>query len=228
MSVHRLDLGYFIRPPAETDGHHPRAEPVLAYLVRRPEGTILFDTGMGQVDDETEAHYRPHRRELPAALATLRLTPADITLVVNCHLHFDHCGGNPLFGSTPIVVQAGELDTARTNPEYTVESLVSFTGVRYSVVDGEAELLPGVWILPTPGHTAGHQSLAVRQPDGTLILAGQAHDAASLFAGEWLARAAVRDGLGEPRPSYAGFLDRIAEFDPRRVLFAHDASVWEP
>ena len=97
---------------------------------------------------------------------------------MNCHLHFDHCGGNPLL-----------------------------TG-----------LWPGVWIVPTPGHTAGHQSLVVRRCDGSIVLAGQAHDGASGFAADELAR----------RPGYRAFLDRLAEFDPRRVLFAHDNSVWEP
>ena len=93
---------------------------------------------------------------------------------------------------------------------------------------GEAEIRPGVWIIPTPGHTDGHQSLVLRQPDGTVVLAGQAHDFASHFASDHLARQAAADGAEPPLPTYRPWLDRLLDFAPRRVLFAHDASVWEP
>jgi len=225
--IRRLDLGYFVRPAAETGGPQPRVEPVLGYLVRRDEQLILFDSGMGAAGPATEAHYRPYRRPLPDALAAAGYRVEDVDLVVNCHLHFDHCGGNPLLAGRPVLVQATELAAARA-PGYTVPDLVDFTGVAYRELDGEAEPWPGVWIIPTPGHTEGHQSLVVRGSDGSVILAGQAHDAASLFAADELARRAARDGLAAPLPDYRAFLDRLADFDPRRVLFAHDNSVWEP
>ncbi|MFC1409993.1 N-acyl homoserine lactonase family protein [Streptacidiphilus sp. N1-12] len=226
-AVRRLDLGYFVRPASETDGSQPRVEPVLAYLVRRDDGLILFDTGIGAVDSETEAHYRPRRRALQGALRDAGVTLADVSLVVNCHLHFDHCGGNPLLGGTPILVQAVELATARRG-DYTMDALVDFPGAIYEEIAGECEIRPGVWIVPTPGHTDGHQSLVVRQTDGTVVLAGQAHDFASQFGSDQLARRAAREGLEPPLPPYRPWLERLSEFDPRRVLFAHDCSVWEP
>jgi N-acyl homoserine lactone hydrolase len=225
--VLRLDLGYFVRPAAETLGPHPRVEPVLAYLVRRPEGLLLFDTGIGAADAGTEAHYRPRRRPLEGALAAAGVSLTDITLVVNCHLHFDHCGGNPALAGTPILVQDVELEAARRGA-YTVDALVDFPGAAYEEISGEAEVWPGVWIVPTPGHTAGHQSLVVREPDGTVVLAGQAHDFASHYAADHLARQAALDGVAPPLPPYRPWLERLAAFDPRRVLFAHDCSVWEP
>ncbi|MDH6133023.1 N-acyl homoserine lactone hydrolase [Kitasatospora sp. MAA4] len=226
-ALRRLDLGYFVRPASETGGPQPRVEPVLAYLVRRDEGLILFDTGVGAVDPETEAHYRPQRRALEGALAAAGVTPADISLVVNCHLHFDHCGGNPLLGGKPILVQAVELATARRGG-YTIDELIDFPGATYEELNGEVEVWPGVWIVPTPGHTDGHQSLVVRQSDGTVVLAGQAYDFASQFASDHLARHAARQGLEQPLPTYQRWLERLSEFDPQRVLFAHDCSVWEP
>ncbi|MGW2484203.1 N-acyl homoserine lactonase family protein [Streptomyces sp. NPDC001571] len=226
-ALRRLDLGYFIRPAEETGGPQPRVEPVLAYLVRHDQGLILFDTGIGKADPETEAHYRPQRRDLRDALSTAGVALADISLVVNCHLHFDHCGGNPLMGGKPILVQDVELATAR-NGDYTFDELLDFPSARYEELTGEAEIWPGVWIIPTPGHTAGHQSLVLRQPDGTVVLAGQAHDFASHFASEQLARQASLHGVEQPLPTYQPWLERLADFDPRRVLFAHDCSVWEP
>ncbi|WP_445517176.1 MBL fold metallo-hydrolase [Streptomyces sp. NEAU-174] len=225
--VRRLDLGYFVRPAPETGGPEPRVEPVLAYLVRHDCGLILFDTGIGAADPETEAHYRPRRRALPEALAAAGVGLADVSLVVNCHLHFDHCGGNPLLGGRPILVQDVELATARGGG-YTFDELLDFPGATYEELAGEAEIWPGVHIIPTPGHTDGHQSLVVRQPDGTVILAGQAHDFGSEFASDHLARRAALDGVAQPLPPYRPWLDRLADFDPRRVLFAHDCAVWEP
>lgn len=226
-AVHRLDLGYFVRPAAETGGPQPRVEPVLAYLVEHDQGLVLFDTGIGTADPETEAHYRPRRRPLQEALSEAGAGLGDISLVVNCHLHFDHCGGNPLLGSTPILVQAEELATARRG-DYTFDELVDFPGATYEELTGEAEVWPGLWIIPTPGHTQGHQSLVVRQSDGTVILAGQAHDVASRFASDHLARQAALHGLEQPLPAYPHWLERLTDFDPRRVLFAHDCSIWEP
>jgi N-acyl homoserine lactone hydrolase len=226
-TIRRLDLGYFVRPADEVDGVTPRVESVLAYLVTRPEGLLLFDTGMGTGDDELEQHYRPHRRPVEAALAAAGVSLADISLVANCHLHFDHCGGNVLLAGVPIVAQATELALAR-GADYTVPELVDFPGVAYRELDGEAEIWPGVWIIPTPGHTDGHQSLVVRQDDGTIVLAGQAHDFASEFAGAALARRAAADGVAAPLPGYRPWLDRLLAFDPRAVMFAHDSSVWQP
>jgi glyoxylase-like metal-dependent hydrolase (beta-lactamase superfamily II) len=227
MPVRRLDLGYFVRPASETGGPQPRVEPVLAYLVEHDRGLILFDTGIGSADPETEAHYRPRRRDLRNALSAAGVALDDIALVANCHLHFDHCGGNPLLGGKPILVQNVELATARSG-DYTFDELIDFPDASYEEIAGEAEVWPGVWIVPTPGHTRGHQSLVVRQADGTVVLAGQAHDFASHFGSDQLARQAALHGVEQPLPAYQPWLERLAEFDPRRVLFAHDCSVWEP
>lgn len=119
-AVRRVNLGFFIRPAQEVGGPEPRVEPVLGYLVRRPEGILLFDTGLGAADEGTEAHYRPHRRDLNEALAAAGVTPAEISHVVNCHLHFDHCGGNRLLPGragfcSPTTPPFGNLPTADTH-----------------------------------------------------------------------------------------------------------------
>jgi N-acyl homoserine lactone hydrolase len=225
--VRRVDLGYFIRPAEETGTGQPRVEPVLGYVVAHASGLLLFDTGLGEADAETEAHYRPRRRALPDALRQAGTDIGDVRWVVNCHLHFDHCGGNPALAGRPIVVQSTELASAR-QPDYTVAELVDFPGALYEEVQGEIELLPGVWIVPTPGHTAGHQSVVVRCGDGTVILAGQAHDTASAYAAELWAAEAQRVGTRDGLPSVSDWIERLQAFDPRRIVFAHDSSVVEP
>jgi N-acyl homoserine lactone hydrolase len=230
-TVQRVDFGYFIRPAEETGTGAPRAEPCLGYLVRHPDGVVLLDTGMG-ADPDVDAHYRPRRQDLQTALAGAGATLGDVGLVVNCHLHFDHCGGNPQLAGRPVFAQRTELDAARAEG-YTLPELVDPPGLRYELLDGEAEILPGVFVVPTPGHTAGHQSLVVRRSDGTVVVAGQAHDTATAYSADALAWRAHRDGPapGVPAPEVPappGWLDRLMEFDPARVVFAHDQAVWVP
>jgi glyoxylase-like metal-dependent hydrolase (beta-lactamase superfamily II) len=226
--VARLVLGTFIRPAAESGTGAARVEVVLGYVVRHSGGLLLFDTGIGVADDETEAWYRPTRVPLAGALGSIGLALRDVDLVANCHLHFDHCGGNPELAGRPVFCQRTELATARTLGNYTVPDLVDHAGSSYHEIDGEAEILPGVILVPTPGHTAGHQSLVVRCDDGTVVLAGQSHEHASDFAADALAVHARQAGAAEPLPIAPEWVERLLDLDPRRVLFAHDLAVWEP
>jgi len=225
--VRRLTLGSFVRPAEETQTGAPRVEAVYGYLVRGDRGNVLLDTGLGEGDAETEAWYRPRRIPLPAALATAGLTPADVALVVNCHLHFDHCGGNPLLPGTPVVAQRRELERARAG-DYTFEHLVEYAGSRYELLDGEAQIWPGIHVVPTPGHVDGHQSVVVECADGSVVLAGQSHDTASAWSADALAVRARGLGHEPPLPSAPVWMERLLAFDPKRVVFAHDAAVWEP
>ncbi|WP_308161621.1 N-acyl homoserine lactonase family protein [Winogradskya consettensis] len=167
--VRRVDFGYFVRPAEETGTGSSRVEPCLGYLIGHPDGLVLVDTGMG-VHPEVDAHYRPQRVGLNEALAAAGARPDEIRYVVNCHLHFDHCGGNMELPGRPNFAQRAELELARTSDQYLPE-FVDVPGVAYEELDGEAEILPGVVIVPTPGHTAGHQSVVVRRTDGTVIVA---------------------------------------------------------
>ena len=208
--VRRIPLGTFTRPTEETGGA-PRAEVVNGYLVRHDAGLVLLDTGMGRGDEETEAWYRPRRIDLRDALAAVGVRLDDLALVANCHLHFDHCGGNPLLGATPVLCQRTELETARAG-DYTFEHLLD--GGRFELLDGAAEPLPGLHVVPTPGHVAGHQSLVVECDDGSVVLAGQSHEHAS----DW----SVTDPLAP------AWMARLMAFDPKRVVFAHDDAEWCP
>ncbi|MGO9198225.1 MAG: MBL fold metallo-hydrolase, partial [Acidimicrobiales bacterium] len=152
----------------------------------------------------------------------------DVEMVVNCHLHFDHCGGNPELAGRTIFTQRIELEAARSAENYTLPHLIDAPGLRYEELDGEAEVLDGVLVIPTPGHTAGHQSVVIRHEDGTIVVAGQTHDTTSEYSADLLAWRARQEGHAPPLPTTPAWIDRLQELDPRRVVFAHDHAVWEP
>jgi len=225
--IERLLLGTFVRPAEETGTGHPRVEAVYGYLIRHDRGLVLLDTGLGRGDAETEDWYRPRRIALPEALGTVGVALDEIEVVVNCHLHFDHCGGNPMLAGTPVICQRQELAVAQGG-NYTMEHLIDYPGSRYDLLDGEAEICSGLHVIPTPGHVDGHQSLAVQCEDGSVVLAGQSHDTASAWSADALAASAAALGHSEPLPVAPAWMERLLAFDPKRVVFAHDAAVWEP
>ena len=179
--------------------------PVCAHVIDHPEGRVLVDTGIKEL--------------LPlVAVMDPRLRPwtdevdlAGIDMVVNTHLHFDHCGGNHLFAGKPIYVQRRELDDARTQDDYTIREWVDAPGVRYVPVDGELELLPGVRLLPAPGHTPGTQVVVVETAGRPVVVAGDA----AVWFGE----------LDEPETE--GQL-LIRGLDPELVWLAHTHEPWRP
>ena len=215
VEIVRLHVSDVVTPTS-----HPKPNTVVpnfAYLVRCEHGTLMWDTGLGPPHAELDAAFRPRRIDLSAALARAGVSIADVDVVANCHLHFDHCGGNHRFPGVPIVVQVEELEDAR-GPDYTVPEWIDFVGATYEVVSGEHDIFPGIRVVPTPGHTRGHQSLMIETSDGTVVLAGQAADTAAEFEAE----------TGEMGEIGSRSIARLKELSPIRVLFAHDDQEWIP
>lgn len=160
--LHRDDIGIHLGSEVVADGE---TWPGLVHTIDHPEGLVLVDTGM--IDSSPElADWQPTPHPLPPDLVSR------VAMVVNTHLHFDHCGGNRLFPGVPIHVQRRELLDARTQGDYTIPAWVDFDGATYVEHDGEAEILPGVRIVPAPGHTAGHQIVVVETNEGPVVLGG--------------------------------------------------------
>jgi N-acyl homoserine lactone hydrolase len=137
--------------------------PNSIHVIEHPAGRVLVDTGMIDSTPELDAQW--------GIRFDASLIPRDVVGVINTHLHFDHCGGNRLFAGTPIHVQRVEREAAKADG-YTVPEWVEFDGATYVEHDGEAEVASGVRVLPTPGHTPGHQSVLVDTDDGLVVLGG--------------------------------------------------------
>src|SRR3954453_18495777 len=113
--------------------------PVYVHVIDHPEARVLVDTG------RTELH--PAMADMDPRLQPLSEQDFDlagIDIVVNTHLHADHCGGNHLFAGKPLYVQRRELDDARGQDDYTIREGVEAPGVRYVRVGGDLGLLPGL------------------------------------------------------------------------------------
>ena len=195
--------------------------PVYGFVVTHPQGTVVIDTGVGGDHPGIEALYRPVRWPLADGLAQLGIATADVAQVINSHLHFDHCGENRLFPGRPIFVQAAEYRAAHA-PDYTIPDWVDFPGANYELVEGEREVLPGLTIIPTPGH----QSVLLKTGEGRVIIAGQAAYTASEYANPREAHPRGLDAAWD-REKYLESLKRLRELGPRRVDFSHDTTVWE-
>ena len=178
--------------------------PVNVHIVDHPDARVLVDTGMTELHPAVE-DMDPRLRSL-----TDQIDPAGIDIVVNTHLHFDHCGGNHLFAGKPIYVQRRELDDAR-GENYTIPEWVDPPGVEYRTVEGEHELLPGVRLVPAPGHTPGMQMVVIETGSRPAIIGG---DVAVRFS-----------ELDEPESE--GQL-RARALDPELVWLTHVDEPWRP
>jgi glyoxylase-like metal-dependent hydrolase (beta-lactamase superfamily II) len=141
---------------------------------------VLVETGNGDKFSPKlkEIYGIDHDRGIEHALREVGLAPDDIDFVVMTHMHFDHSGGATRFstsgsGLAPVfprarhVVQRREWEDAthpheRNRASYLQENIgpLGQAGL-LQLVDGEAEIVPGVRVIPTPGHTAGHQSVLI-------------------------------------------------------------------
>lgn len=149
-------------------------------LVRTEKETILVDTGVGNLPANYQRFHdviRTKQEELSQSLKTVGLKPSDVTMVVNTHLHFDHCGNNHLFENSKFLIQTDEIRYAYFPDRFMrISYLRDFFDVEgdYLPVRGGYEIEDGVSIIPTPGHTIGHQSLVVRWKGKNVVYTGDA------------------------------------------------------
>ena len=224
-----VDESALLLPGVATPGTRV-VTPVYAFLIEFAAGLVLVDTGMNPVhighpgagfDPWLAANLTPQMSEadsLEARLGEAGLRPADITAVVNTHLHFDHAGNNALFEGVPIHVQRAHYDQALGNAVYPNE-LWNLPHLRYELLDGECELFPGVELVLTPGHAPAHQSLLVTLGSGRRVLicgdailsrANIEHDNWATQADPALARAS------------AARLIELAALHDALLIFGHD------
>jgi glyoxylase-like metal-dependent hydrolase (beta-lactamase superfamily II) len=159
----------------EVDDRRRLLQALNCLLIETPAGRVLVETGIGERVDEKTREMRGYEGSpIVPALDAAGFQPESVDLVVMSHLHFDHAGGllrsdgQRAFPRARIVAQKAEWEVALGDNPRLVASyvqpelqLVRDWGAE-GWVDGERELLPGVSVIPTGGHSAGHQAVVVR------------------------------------------------------------------
>lgn len=155
---------------------HPEYEsfqpfPVHVWVVHHPDGVVVVDSGIGQDHPVIDEMYAPECASLLEMLAGVEVDERDVTALVLSHLHFDHCGQHSQVAA-PVFVQRTELEAAQ-QPGYTVPEWAAIANDRLRVVDGDSELVSGLRLIATPGHTPGHQSVVIEGGGRRVVLAAQ-------------------------------------------------------
>src|SRR5574341_169105 len=169
-------------------------------LVRTAGKTIVVETGIGTRITEKYAAQNALSRpdgSLVDGLARLGVKREDVDLVINTHLHGDHCGGNtcyegdklaPTFPNAEYVVQRLEYADAsfpneRTRGTYFADNFAMlYQSGQMRLLDGEADLLPGIRCMVTPGHTRAHQSVIFESGGKSAMYTGDMTSLAVHFA----------------------------------------------
>ncbi|HSJ26273.1 MAG TPA: MBL fold metallo-hydrolase [Longimicrobiales bacterium] len=179
------------RIPADERNRIPLAMRCL--LVETADALVLIDNGAGNKESDkfhdiygidNAAMNAGHATRLEDALAEAGFRIDDVDVVIDTHLHFDHAGGNTRrtpdgaielsFPRARYVVQRGEFEWAHVRNERIQASYLphNFDPVmdagRLDLLDGEVDVVPGISVIRTPGHTPHHQSVLVRSAGETL------------------------------------------------------------
>jgi N-acyl homoserine lactone hydrolase len=176
--------------PLDQHAGQLEAIPWSFYVIEHPQGPVMFDTGTHpDALDDLERHFGPAASDFSfslrpgedtvARLASLDLEPRDIRIVVLSHLHYDHVSGLSLFKHAAVFVQRSELQFARQPPVYQRDTYMSWLyagDYDWREIGGEHDLFGDgtVRLLPTPGHTAGHQSMILKLQESPVVLLGDA------------------------------------------------------
>ena len=171
------------------DDHYRMALGLNSLLIRAEGKLILVDTGCGHKGSKAPGAVSTEESgRLLENLAAVGVTADAIDMVVNTHLHFDHCGGNtrlvegrlaPAFPNARYIIQTGEWEAAthtneRTRGTYLAENIEPLDGAKQvELVHGEAELAKGVCVVPAPGHTEDHCVVEVESEGEMAVYVGE-------------------------------------------------------
>jgi N-acyl homoserine lactone hydrolase len=202
----------------------------VCYLVETTDGRhILIDTGMAP--NQRPAGAPPAQNEINVIehLAEVGMRPDDITTVVCTHFDVDHAGYHDAFTKAEFVVQREHYELARSGHARYAAARAHWDHplLRYRLIDGDTEILPGLTLLETSGHAPGHQSVLVRLPkSGPVLLAIDAVMMQRLFT---LDRKAWPndDNEEELRASTQKLLDLVERESIPLVIFGHDGHQWQ-
>jgi N-acyl homoserine lactone hydrolase len=212
----------------------PFGEQVLAmsfgcYLVQTEDGrNILIDSGLPADADLSNLPPLELRPNVIEQLATLGLTPDEIDMVISTHFDMDHAGYHDAFPKAEHVVQRHHYELARGgHPRFaSARGHWDHPALRYRLIDGDTELLPGLTLIESSGHVPGHQSVLVRLPQtGPVLLAIDAIALERVNTPDRSARP-IDDNEEQLRASTVKLRDLAEREQVAFVVFGHDGEQW--
>ncbi|UCH88051.1 MAG: N-acyl homoserine lactonase family protein, partial [Thermoplasmata archaeon] len=145
-------------------------------LVVTESDNILIDSGAGELPEKYQKYQKVEREVgLVDSLKNEDLSPDDISIVINTHLHFDHCGGNKLFSNAKFYVQAKEREYVENPHRFMKGGYIRdyYEDINFEMLKGERWIVEDeLEVIPTPGHTPGHQSVLIEAEDKKYIYCG--------------------------------------------------------
>ena len=207
--------------------------PVYSVLVEHDDGLFLFDTGIGMEHmNEVLPFELPEQTEgqtIPAQLESCGFGLADVTAVVNSHLHIDHVGGNRLFKGTNVrhLIHEKELAQARNHEPFEFfgysDKSWDYEGANIETFSGDTELAPGLWVYETPGHTVGHVSVLVDGEQPLLFAMDVAYTSAAMERG-------IQPGFHHTPVDGVRSIARVKQLAEERgaqIFLSHDMEAWQ-
>lgn len=200
------------------------------YLVETTDGKhILIDTGIAPDAKPSSAPRSRDEKNVLEHLADLGLSPAEIDTLICTHFDVDHAGYHDAFRNAELIVQSEHYKLARNgHPRFAAaRPHWDHPALRYRLVDGDTELLPGLTLLATSGHAPGHQSVLVRLPQtGAVLLAIDAVMMQRLFTMDRKAWP-TDDNEQQLLASTRKLLDVVEREQVQLVVFGHDGDQWK-
>ena len=199
------------------------------YLIETNDGKhILIDTGMAPDAVRPAGPPSTNEKNVLEHLNDLNLRPQDIDVLICTHFDVDHTGYHDHFQRAELVVQREHYTLARNgHPRFAAaRKHWDHPGLRYRLIDGDFELLPGIRLLETSGHAPGHQSALVRLPKtGPVLLAVDAAVMQRTFTVDRKAWP-TDDNEQQLRASTKKLLDIAEREQLKLVVFGHDGHQW--
>jgi N-acyl homoserine lactone hydrolase len=223
--IERLDLARVELPADHPAAHLGRSIDVHGFLVDHPDGAILVDGGVGFGNPFIDELYQPSRCRLEGLVQRAGLGLHEIVAVINSHLHFDHCGQNPILfdTSTTFYAQAAEFEAVEADHFYTDASWALSPREQRRTVRGDEQIADGVTILATPGHTAGHQSVLIEAAGRRVVIGVQVVWHRDEFDAE-VASGANVDPTPELQAAAVESIRRLKSLQPEVVYLSHCAA----
>jgi 4-pyridoxolactonase len=237
MKVWLLDNGSIVIEHTQLMWNVPGPQvriPVYSVLVEHDDGLFLFDTGI-DLDHMNrvlpfELPEQTADQTIPAQLEQCGFSLADVTVLVNSHLHIDHVGGNQLFRGTNVrnLIHERELAQARDHAPFEFfgysDKSWDYEGANIETFSGDHEPAKGVTVVETPGHTVVHCSVLLEGDQGSMLLAMDvAYTAAAMEKG-------IQPGFHHTPVDGVRSIAKVKQLAADKgaeIFYSHDMDAWQ-